>query len=104
MEPEIEQVQNLKPSEMWPNTPVALAPVIDILAIYFLNQSGQISRIDRGDYGWGNPKVVGEHSVKPHLGTNLAAAKDTTKGERVVWISYQGEDGVITGFHDTVDG
>lgn len=102
--PEIERVESLKPNEMWLNTPVALAPVVDILAIYFLNKSGQISRVDRGDYGWGNPKVVGKPSIKPHPGTNLAAAKDTTQGEREVWVSYQREDGVITGFHDTVQG
>jgi hypothetical protein len=102
--PEIERVESLRPEQIWKNTPLALAPVIDILAIYFLNESGQISRVDRGDYGWGNPKVVAPHSIKPHRGTNLAAAKDMYKGDREVWVSYQREDGVISGFHDTVQG
>lgn len=99
--PDIEKVQNIKPQDIKPNTPVAVICVLDLFAIYYINDKDNICRIFRGDYGWGVPKLV--EGVKPRKGTNLAVSRDLSQGERVVWLSYQGEDGAITGKHDFIN-
>jgi len=100
--PDIEKVQNIQTDEIKRNSPVAIVSLLEFFALYYIDNNNNICRILRGDYGWGAPKLVEGLTVTPRTGTKLAVSRDIKQGERVVWLSYQGKDNAITGFHDTI--